>query len=525
MAFFTPHGVSSPNRILSAPLSMVWWGGLLCLLGLSTACSPSVPLPEVTPTPEETETPTPESSASPTFAPTPVSTPTAAPEPVETPTATLAPTPEPTETPELASFALEPCSDRKKDFWVWDTAVMPPRSVSVPATCRFIGPGSYLYVADDQWETYVDEDMARSFAVAFEYRLERIAPVTTLEEDVGILDNDRAIFGELPDALDNDPRMYVLLVDIPDYVNDEGDVFRFDGYFNAYDQLTDEQAQRSTFGLYHSNEVEMLYLNSRIRPVTEPYTLAVAAHELQHLIHYNYDTSEEIWMNEALAEVAMLVNGLFTDIGWVQRYASDPSIPLVTNTASGSYGAYLLWGMYLYEQVGPGFMFTLQEEQQDGITGLNRALNTVGRNTEFEALFLDWVVANYLQDPSLEDGRYGYTFTAELPTLGSRAVMSESVALYEDAVEAFGVHYIEVVEVPTKSTLTVSSRDIDLLSAQLIRHTPAGSEVGSLRSGSPTSLETSLEGGAGYTYTLVITNLDTRSIDSGEGLEYRVQWE
>lgn len=513
----TRRNSQRPVATVASLLSVLLW------ISLSTACSPSLPLPEPTPSPSPNGEETPaETPTLPAETQTPVLTPTQAP---ETPTPEPTPTLEPTATPPLDSFALEPCSDRKKNFWVWDTAVMPPRSVSVPATCRFIGPGSYIYVADDQWETYVSEQMAHEFAVAFEYRLERIAPVTTLEEDVGILDNDRAIFGELPDALDNDPRMYVLLVDIPDYVNDEGDVFRFDGYFNAYDQMTDEQAQRSTFGLYHSNEVEMLYLNARIRPVTDPYTLAVAAHELQHLIHYNYDTSEEIWMNEALAEVAMLVNGLFTDIGWVQRYASDPSIPLVTNTASGSYGAYLLWGMYLYEQVGPGFMFTLQEEQQDGISGLNRALKTVGRNTDFEALFLDWVVANYLQDPNLEDGRYGYTFTETLPMLASRAVMGPSLALYEDAVESFGAHYIEVVDVPSKSTLSVSSRDIDLLSAQLIRHTPKGVEVETLRGGGPNSLEISLEGGADYTYTLVVTNLDTRGIDSGEGVNYEVLWE
>ena len=35
----------------------------------------------------------------------------------------------------------------------------------------------------------------------------------------------------------------------------------FDGYFNAYDEMPDAVVAAQTFGMYHSNEIEILYLN------------------------------------------------------------------------------------------------------------------------------------------------------------------------------------------------------------------------------------------------------------------------
>lgn len=481
-----------------------------------TACG-GVEAPEPTPTAAPTTTPgsnitdTPASQVTPTQVPEP--TPTSAP----TATPTPEPTPEPTGTPSIYDFPLDGCSDKTKEFWVWNTAVMPPKSVLVPTTCRFTGPNAYLYVADDQWGTYVNDELARSLMVTFEYR----ATPDAWDPTVGVFENDQAIFGDIPDTLDNDPRMYVLLVDIPDYINDEGEVFSFDGYFNAYDQMTDEQATRSTFGLYHSNEVEMLYVNSRIRPVTEPYTLGVMAHELQHLIAYNYDTSEEVWMSESLAEVAMLVNGYFTDTNWVASYAADPSVPLLTNTASGNYGAYLLWGMYLYEQIGPGFMRVLEEEQRDGISGLETALKDVGLSTTFQELFLSWAAANVIQDRQY-DSHYGYRFSQELPPMMPEALLSPVYGSVTSELEAFGVQYFEVGDLAQKTTVSVTSQGASNLVVQLVRYSLDNIAVETLDSSGPNGYSAELLPSSEYAWTVVVTNINSRGIDTGDVISYNV---
>lgn len=495
------------------------------VIGTSTPTeTPVAETPSLTPTEVPTEpsrTPDPATPKPPrTPEPTPEPTPSATPEP--TPTFAPTPTPylEPTPTLGPLDFELTPC-DTPKTFWMWDTAQMPPRSVEVETRCVFTGPTSYLYVATDQWGVTVDESQARTLMITWEYR----AGEGALDPMQGLFANDRLVFGEIPDALDNDPRMYVLLADIPDYVNDEGEVFSFDGYFNAYDQMTDEEAQRSTFGLYHSNEVEMLYLNSRIRPVNDPYTLAVAAHELQHLVAYNYDTGDEVWMSEALAEVAMLVNGYFTDRPWVARYLSNTSIPLVTSTASGSYGAYLLWGMYLYEQLGVDFMKVVESEQQDGIRGLNRALTSAGSERDFLALFTDWVVANWLKDPTLEDGRYGYWFSDDIPETVAEAELVGGDPMLGGELEAFAIHYVPLVDVSTNATLTVVSSDATNLLAELVTEEDGVPVVEVLRPDPQGIRSLRLEGGSRRTYALILANTNQAQIDSGISLGYEVTLE
>jgi len=412
---------------------------------------------------------------------------------------------------------LVDCMEQSRDFWAWDLSIMPPRSVVVPATCILTGPHSYLYVADDQWDQTVTAEMAEAFMTTFEFA----SSPDALDPDLGIFGNDRIVFGDIPDALDDDPRMYILLMDIKDYVNDEGEVFSFDGYFNAYDQIPDPLVYAQTLGLYHSNEVEMLYLNSRIRPVTDPYSLAVAAHELQHLIAYNYDTSEEVWISESEAEVAMLVNGLFTDVGWVEDYASDPSVPLVTSF-SGNYGSFLLWGMYLHEQIGNEFMRSLEAEPEDGIAGLNAALTAYGAGVDFNLLFSDWIVANAVQDVTVAEGHYGYLFSDALPEMAAVASFSASGGQYTGDIEAFGVNYLEVVGATAGATLTVTAPTADTFVARLIGWGPEGVTVTTWAPDAQGRWTVPLEGGDGWEYLLAVSNVNTRQIDSGATVTYQV---
>ncbi len=360
-----------------------------------------------------------------------------------------------TPTPTPAPFV--DCSDQSRDFWAYDFSVMPPGSQLVPATCRLEGGHAYVYVADDQWNVTVTAEDVETFLTTFE----REAPAGALEPTAGLYGNDVMVFGEPPDALDNDPKIYLLLMDFEDYVSSDGDVFQFDGYFGSMDQYPDEEIQRQTLGRYHSNEVEIVYLNSRIRPVTSPPTLSVLAHEFQHMIAWNYDESEEAWMSESLAEVAMIINGLYTDEPWVRDYASWPGYPLVY-TGSPNYGACLLWGMYLYEQIGQEFMIHVESEQRDGIAGLDRALSTFGTDETFQGLFADWVVANLVDQP--DTGRYGYQF-ADLPDFAREDLLTNAGDTLYSTVYPFGVDYIDVFPRRDTATLMVSTDEpaVDLV--------------------------------------------------------------
>ena len=287
----------------------------------------------------------------------------------------------------------------ERAFWAWDLSVMPPEFTQVPATCRAVGEHTYVFIADDQWGTQVEQSDVDAFMTAFEEE----TPAGSWNPAQGIIDNDIEVFGDLPDAIDGDPRIYVLFFHILGFMG-----YEFDGYFNAFDQYPDDYTW-STYG-EHSNEVEILYLNSHIRPLTHEATLSVAAHELQHMIHWGYDEYEESWVNESCSEAAMTVNGYYTDQGHVEYFLDHTNTEL-TDTDYVDYGACLLWGTYLLEQFqGLGFLGTWVADPASGEAGVDSALASIGSGETFESLFRDWVVANYLDLPALRGGPYGYDF-------------------------------------------------------------------------------------------------------------------
>jgi len=329
------------------------------------------------------------------------------------------------------------CSDQTKLLWAYDFSVMPPAMEQVQATCRLEGGFTYIYVADDQWGTNVTAEDVEAVLSVFEHT----TPEGSINPAWGLYQNDVTVFGQPPDEFDNDPKIHLFFYGMADYVNDEGVVYRFDGYFGSMDQYSEEEIQRQTFGRYHSNEIEIVYINSQIRPITDELTISVTGHEFQHLIAWNYDEDEETWMSEALAEVAMIINGYYTDYAWVEDYADWSGYPMVY-TGSVNYGAALLWGMYLYEQVDQDFMFHVQDEDLDGIDGLNRALQTYDSSETFEGLYRDWVVANVVNEP--DTGRYGYQF-GPLPDFARVALLAESEDGHDGETYAYGVDYIDIV--------------------------------------------------------------------------------
>ena len=326
-----------------------------------------------------------------------------------------------------------------RDFWTWDLSVMPPDQLLVPATCRAVGEYTYVFVADDEWGPYVDQADVDTFMAAFEDE----TPAGSWNPDQGIIENDVEVFGEIPDALDGDPRVYMLFFHIAGYMGTE-----FDGFFRAFDQYSDSY----TWSMYgeHSNECEMLYLNSHIRPISDEYTLSVAAHELEHMIHWGYDEYEVSWVDESCAEAAMTVNGYYTDVGHVEYFLSHTGTKL-TETEHVSYGACLLWGTYMLEQFQDlGVMGALVADPAHGEAGVDSTLAVIGAGATFETLFKEWVVANYLDDPTLRGGPYGYEFF-DLPALTLKKTISTYPASYSGGLPSDAADYFLFTAAPGKT--------------------------------------------------------------------------
>ena len=298
-----------------------------------------------------------------------------------------------------------------KDFWFWDLSQMPPRDVLVPSTCRGVGANSYVFVADDQWGVNVSQtDVDHILEV-----LETMTPSGSINPAQGIIPNEIDVFGPVPDELDGDPKAIILLMELQSYGGNQ-----FDGFFNAYNQYTDEYTMQN-YG-YHSNECEMVTVNSAIRPVVSDMTISILAHEFQHLIHWGGDPNEESWVNESCSEAAMVVNGYHTDIGWMNDYLSNPSVALY-DLEHVHYGACLLFGTYLYERFGAGFLLQLVANPAHGQTGITGTLSATGSPLSMDELLLDWATATVGDHLGITDPVYSHPLIA----VGAPAMISQVV--------------------------------------------------------------------------------------------------
>jgi len=142
------------------------------------------------------------------------------------------------------------------------------------------------------------------------------------------------------------------------------------------------------------------------------------AHEFQHLIHYDRDPDELSWVDEGCATLAEWLCGYGFSPGHISEYLLwfwDTPLTIWEGYLA-DYGASFLWTYYMYEHYGEAELLTyLVEDQANGIAGWENALAAMGIKRSFDQIFQDWCIANYLDDPTLDWGRYGY-FELDIPS-------------------------------------------------------------------------------------------------------------
>ncbi len=260
----------------------------------------------------------------------------------------------------------------KTTFWV--LYHNPDRYGQVQAALRYISPHVCAWVEDGQ---RVDDADLKAAIDLFE---DKIYPT------------NRAFFGsEWTPGVDNDPRLHILHASIPG----------IGGYYWSADEYP-----RTVFP--YSNEREMFHCNLGSAGPGEDYYNATLAHEFQHMIHWHNDSNEDGWINEGFSELAAHLNGF--PPGSEFYFLLQPDTQLNTwsdpEEAGPHYGASYLFMVYFLERFGEEMTKALVAEPQNGIAGFNAVLQPQGLT--FDDLFADWVIANYLDDPGLLDGRYGY---------------------------------------------------------------------------------------------------------------------
>ncbi|MDZ7288526.1 MAG: T9SS type A sorting domain-containing protein [candidate division KSB1 bacterium] len=297
----------------------------------------------------------------------------------------------------------------------------------VPSTCRAVGTNCYIFVENALWGSSVNQRAVDSVRVAFDQH-------TPANSKKGVYQMVVETFGDPPNV-DNDPRIIILILDIRD--GWEGTGGWVAGRFDPRNETT----------LPNSNRAEIYYLDANPTELNDSEGLAeamsVTAHEFQHMVHWNYDQSEIRFMNEGCSLVAEVHCGfpIFAQYYYVNEtnhYLLDWRSDITE--ALGDYSRAARFMTYVRDQVGIGVFKHIVASKATAIAGFDDGLQKFGSTLRFNDIFRNWVVANILDDRTLNPA-YGYVYP-NLPKATSQMYINPNVPLTGSTVQNLGVEYL-----------------------------------------------------------------------------------
>lgn len=303
-------------------------------------------------------------------------------------------------------------------FWIWNYGTGENSQTS--ATLAHISEHAYYWV--DNASHAVDAQGA---------------PMTTDSwEDVGAEFDDaynaiREMFGEENSpGIDGDPRLHI-------FHSDTSQVGPIYGYFSELDT-------RPAIIQDFSNEREMFVATIDRVGIGGPVYIQILAHEYQHAIQYNVDPNEDLWLNEGLSKLAEMVatgnhdprTNTFTD-------NPDQSLWYWGDGGVGDYFHSLFVLEYLVERFGEDFIREVASNPTNGFESIEQVLESMGYDETFDELFGDFMVAYFLNDPSIEDRRYAMEGIVYGPVVFTET-LSRPPATYQGTVNQYGLDAIRI---------------------------------------------------------------------------------
>ncbi|HCS38199.1 MAG TPA: hypothetical protein DIW44_01275 [Anaerolineaceae bacterium] len=309
----------------------------------------------------------------------------------------------------------------KKNFYILDAD---DNMIQTEATLRYATENTYFWAEND---IVLNEDDLKNLVDTFSYQ---------------VYPTDHAMFGsEWIPGVDNDPHLFIL------YARDLGDSLA--GYALSTDYVLTDVYE-------YSNAHEMFAINADGQLITDPYTLSTMAHEHQHVIQGYRDPDEELWLNEGFSELATLVNG-FDAGGFDYYFTLDPDFQLNNWSADAdlndlNYGASYLFTTYYYGRFGENMTREWASNPFNGLDSLDKVFQTAqvidpttGSLLTADTFFQDWTITNYLNDQSVENGRYFYSQYLDVPLVTQTEWLNECDGTsVTGSVHQFGTDYFQI---------------------------------------------------------------------------------
>ncbi len=298
------------------------------------------------------------------------------------------------------------------------------------------------------------------------------------------------LYGPVPDEFDNDPRIFILIIPNEGWV----------GYFDPAHQMLDSTVWQ-IWGK-HSNQKEIIYLSNDVFNYGADNVLA---HEFGHMLHWGRDHSpdppgnpvkywEDGWVDEAFANFApvyLIEDVTVPDVYDNQAFfAYEPDLSLINFVGGPSYNQAKLWMTFMFEHYGEeNFISTFINDQANGIEGVVNALDSLGYPQSFDETFEQWIIANYLDNKTYLNGRYGYLHYNFPPCRLAASITQFPSGARTDSVMSYAVDYISFSStIPRDIYIQFDGVDTSDFRLTFLKLGNSNSQIYSVESLSPDSL-------------------------------------
>jgi hypothetical protein len=297
----------------------------------------------------------------------------------------------------------------------------------INAVCKEIGEQCYIFV---------------DIEVTSQPTAQQIESLVSIY-DTNFVPGLTQLYGPVPDEFDNDPRIFILIIPNEGWV----------GYFDPAHQMPDSTVWQ-IWGK-HSNQKEIIYLSDDVFNYGIDNVLA---HEFGHMLHWGRDHSpdppgepviywEDGWIDEAFANFApvyLIEDVTVPDIYDNQAFfAYEPDLSLINFVGGPSYNQVKLWMTFMFEHYGEeNFISRLINDQANGIEGVVNALDSLGYLQSFDETFEQWITANYLDNNTYLNGRYGYLHYNFAACRLAASITQFPSGARTDSVMSYAVDYI-----------------------------------------------------------------------------------
>jgi hypothetical protein len=306
-------------------------------------------------------------------------------------------------------------------------------------------------------------------------------------------------FGNPPNV-DNDPKIIILILDIKDSYTGHGAYVA--GYFHS---LNEAKGSFIPSG-HHSNEAEIYYVDANPANLKTSAGIVDAAsttaHEFQHMIHWNYDINEALFVNEGMSESASKLCGY--GLRSPYSYYANTNVDFLSWNLTGDvlqdYSRAALFSWYLIEQFGSPLTKLVVHSQLIGIAGYNNAFQTLGSPLRFNDVLKNFALAAGINDKTI-DSKYGFTVPIIIKP-SAVTYYSPNVPTVSDTVKPYGTRYIKF---SGGQSLSVNINSGGSLEVKAIATGSAGTRVDNISLGSAYTLSDFGTGHSAIVFTITNT--------------------